>query len=52
MHKRDPQKNKALTNNQTPTETLFNQEVASELVDNGGNKSNHKQSKKSGSSES
>ncbi len=42
MKKRDRQKNKATTNNQTPTETLFNQEVASEMVDNGQNKANHK----------
>lgn len=33
LRKRDRQKDKALTNNQTPTETLFNEEVASELVD-------------------
>lgn len=32
MKKRNPQKNKALTNNQTPTENLMNEEVASELV--------------------
>ncbi|MCM2676799.1 hypothetical protein [Alkalicoccobacillus plakortidis] len=50
MPKRNKQKNKALTNNQTPTETLFNQEVSSELVDNGENKSNHKHQKKSNSS--
>ncbi|TWI54460.1 hypothetical protein [Halalkalibacter nanhaiisediminis] len=42
MKKRDRQKNKAATNNQTPTETLFNQEVASEMIDNGQNKANHK----------
>ncbi|WP_279390754.1 MULTISPECIES: hypothetical protein [Bacillaceae] len=32
MKKRNPQKNKALTNNQTPTESMFNEEVASEMV--------------------
>ncbi|MET3505356.1 hypothetical protein [Halalkalibacter oceani] len=42
MKKRQPQKNKALTNNQTPQRNLFNQEVASELVDEGGNKANKK----------
>ena len=32
MKKRNPQKDKANTNNQTPTESMFNEEVASELV--------------------
>jgi hypothetical protein len=45
MNKRNRQKGKALTNNQTPKETLFNEEVASEMVDNGTNKSNHKKKK-------
>ncbi|MDQ0208320.1 hypothetical protein [Alkalicoccobacillus murimartini] len=50
MTKRNKQKNKALTNNQTPTETLFNEEVSSEMIDNGENKANHKQSKNQKSS--
>lgn len=42
MKKRNPQKDKALTNNQTPKETLFNEEVSSEMIDNGTNKANNK----------
>jgi hypothetical protein len=42
MTKRNKQQNKALTNNQTPTESMFNQEVASEMIDNGSNKANEK----------
>ncbi|WP_185971088.1 hypothetical protein [Alkalicoccobacillus porphyridii] len=43
MPKRNKNKNKALTNNQTPKETLFNQEVSSELVDKDKqNQANHK----------
>ncbi|WP_268870957.1 hypothetical protein [Halalkalibacter akibai] len=42
MNKRNPQKGKALTNNQTPKENLFNEEVASEMIDNGTNKANNK----------
>ncbi|MBP3952405.1 hypothetical protein [Bacillus suaedae] len=45
MKKRQPQKDKALTNNQTPTETLFNEGVASEMIDNGSNRANHKNKK-------
>ncbi|MFC0471166.1 hypothetical protein ACFFHM_11885 [Halalkalibacter kiskunsagensis] len=45
MNKRNRQKGKALTNNQTPKESLFNEEVASEMIDNGTNKSNHKKKK-------
>ncbi|WP_169871503.1 hypothetical protein [Shouchella patagoniensis] len=44
--KRNKQSKKALTNNQTPTESLFNEEVASELVDNGTNKSTSKKQEK------
>ncbi|MDE5412790.1 MULTISPECIES: hypothetical protein [Alkalihalobacterium] len=33
MKKRRPQEDKALTNNQTPTESMFNEETSSELVD-------------------
>ncbi|WP_274379166.1 hypothetical protein [Alkalihalobacterium alkalinitrilicum] len=33
MKKRRPQEGKAMTNNQTPTESMFNEEVSSELVD-------------------
>lgn len=33
MRKRRPQEDKALTNNQTPTESMFNEETSSELVD-------------------
>ncbi|WP_280637183.1 hypothetical protein [Alkalihalobacillus sp. BA299] len=33
MKKRRPQEGKALTNNQTPTESMFNEETSSELVD-------------------
>ncbi|WP_280949461.1 hypothetical protein [Halalkalibacter urbisdiaboli] len=39
------QANKALTNNQTPTESMFNEEVASEMIDNGSNKANKKRKK-------
>ncbi|WP_198507799.1 hypothetical protein [Bacillus sp. FJAT-45037] len=42
MTQRNKQKNKAQTNNQTPTESMFNQEVASEMIDNGENKANRK----------
>ncbi|MFA9456405.1 hypothetical protein [Halalkalibacter sp. APA_J-10(15)] len=42
MKKRNPQKEKALTNNKTPKESLLNEEVASEMVDNGSNKANKK----------
>ncbi|MDV2685819.1 hypothetical protein RYX56_15745 [Alkalihalophilus lindianensis] len=45
MTKRNKQQNKALTNNQTPTESMFNQEVASEMIDNGSNKANEKKKK-------
>ncbi|WP_264755134.1 hypothetical protein [Bacillus solitudinis] len=42
---RRKQTNKALTNNQTPTESMFNEHVASEMIDNGSNKSNNKKKK-------
>ncbi|MED1561783.1 hypothetical protein AJ85_01520 [Alkalihalobacillus alcalophilus ATCC 27647 = CGMCC 1.3604] len=45
MKKRNRQKNKAETNNQTPTESMFNEEVASEIIDNGHNKANKKRKK-------
>ncbi|WP_180316734.1 hypothetical protein [Shouchella shacheensis] len=44
--KRNKQANKAQTNNQTPTESMFNEEVASEMIDDGGNKSTDKKQKK------
>ncbi|MCM3548196.1 hypothetical protein M4D48_06360 [Alkalihalobacillus clausii] len=43
--KRNKQAKKTLTNNQTPTESMFNEEVASELIDNGTNKSSSKKPK-------
>ncbi|WP_268870723.1 hypothetical protein [Alkalihalobacillus hemicellulosilyticus] len=42
MKKRNPQKDKAITNNKTPKESLLNEEVASEMIDNGSNKANNK----------
>ncbi|BAB04581.1 hypothetical protein P4637_15590 [Halalkalibacterium halodurans] len=42
MKKRSPQKDKAMTNNKTPTESMFNENVASEMVDNGSNRANAK----------
>lgn len=46
LPKRNKNKDKALTNNQTPKESLFNQEVSSELVDKDGqNAANNKSNK-------
>ncbi|MFC0557466.1 hypothetical protein [Halalkalibacter alkalisediminis] len=42
MDKRNRQKGKALTNNQTPKENLLNEDVSSEMIDNGSNKANEK----------